>query len=147
MISPGRRTIPEIGPDADANGKRCTTGRGAFLSFGKAAAVGLHPLHADAERALELQQLRPLFAAEERGSDSALARAACAAHAVDEVLRDFRQIVVDDVRDVLHVNAASRDVRGHQDAVASLLKAGESRGSLGLRAVAMNHGGGESFAS
>src|SRR5579864_986910 len=98
-------------------------GGGAFLSFGKAAAVGLHPLHPDAERALEQEQLRPLFPAEERGSNSTLARAACAAHAVDEVLRDFRQIVVNHVRDVLHVDAASRDVRGHKDAVASLLKA------------------------
>ena len=57
------------------------------------------------------------------------------------------KIVVDDVRDVLHVNAARGDVRGNQDAVAPLLKSGEGRVALRLRAVAMNHGGGESFAS
>src|SRR5271169_2731993 len=93
----------------------------AFLSLGKAAAVGLHPLHPDAERALELEQLRPLFPAEECGSNSALTGAASAANTVDEVLRNFRQIVVDHMRDVLHVNAPSRDVRSNQDAVASLL--------------------------
>src|ERR1700676_4132496 len=112
-------------------------GGGAFHSFGKFAAIHLNPLHADAERALELHQLRPLFPAEERGSDSALSGAACAAHAMDEVFRDFRKIVVNDVCNILHVNAAGREVRGNQDAVASLLKARESRGSLGLRAVAM----------
>jgi len=48
--------------------------------------------------------------------------------------------------DVLHVDAAGSQVRGNQDAIASLLKSGERRCALGLRPVAMNHGGGESFA-
>src|ERR1700722_15664477 len=119
---------------------------GTFLFRGKGAAVGLHPLHPDAERALELEQLGTLFTSVKRGSDSALARAACAAHAVNEVLRNFRRIVVDYVRDVLHVNAASRHIGGNEDAIAPLLKPRESRGPLGLRPVAVNHGSRESLA-
>ena len=43
--------------------------------------------------------------------------------------------------DVLHVNSARSDVRGHQDAITALLKPGERSGALRLRAVAVNHGG------
>src|SRR4029077_1012822 len=39
-------------------------GGGAFRLHGKCAAVGLNSLHADAQRALELQQVPPLFPAE-----------------------------------------------------------------------------------
>ena len=65
---------------------------------------------------------------------------------MDEVFRDLGQIVVDDVRDVLHVNAARRQVGRHQNAKAPLLKSSQGRGALGLRAVAMDHGGGKAFA-
>ena len=88
-----------------------------------------------------------LFASEKRGGDSHLSRAASAAHAVDEVLRDIRQVVVDHVSDILHVNAARSQVGGHHHAVASLLEPCERRVALRLRTVAMNHGGGEAFAA
>ncbi len=67
-------------------------------------------------------------------------------NAMDEILRDFGQIVVDDVRDVLHVNAAGGQVSGYEDAEAPLLETGERCGALRLRAVAMDHGGREAFA-
>jgi hypothetical protein len=52
------------------------------------------------------------------------AGASGAANAVNEILR-LGQVVVDDVRDILHVNAARSDVGRHQDAVASLLESGQ----------------------
>ena len=45
---------------------------------------------------------------------------------MDEILRYFRQIVVDDVRDVLHVNAAGGQVSGYEDAEAPLLETGSA---------------------
>ena len=69
------------------------------------------------------------------------------ADAMDEILGHVGQIVVDHVRDVIDVNAASGYVGGYQDAIASLLEPGEGRVALRLRAVAVNHGGGESVAA
>jgi hypothetical protein len=63
-----------------------------------------------------------------------------------KVFRDFGQIVVDDMRDVLHVNTARSQVGRDQDAIASLLKPGKCGGSLRLRAVAVNHSRRKSFA-
>src|SRR5258707_13702122 len=64
-----------------------------------------------------------------------------AANSVNEVLGYFRQIVVDDVGDVLNVDSARGEVGRHQDAVAPLLKAGQRRGALRLRTITVNHCG------
>src|ERR1700733_7690467 len=66
---------------------------------------------------------------------------------MDEVFRHFRQIVVDDLRDFVDVNAARRDIGGDEDAETPLLESREGGGALRLRAVAVNRGGGEAFAS
>ena len=50
--------------------------------------------------------------------------AAGAAYPVDEVFRHLRQIVVDDVGDVVHVQAARGDVGSDQYLVTAVLKAG-----------------------
>ncbi len=63
------------------------------------------------------------------------ARASGAAHSMDEVLRNLRQIVVNDVRDILDVNAARSQIGCNQDAIASLLKSGQRCGPLRLRPV------------
>src|SRR5258705_213991 len=64
-----------------------------------------------------------------------------ASNSVDKVFRDFRQVVINDVSDVLHVNSTRGNIRRHQYAEAPLLKAGQSRAALRLRAVPMNHRG------
>src|ERR1700688_3362803 len=69
------------------------------------------------------------------------AGASGAAHAVDEVFGYFRQVVVDYMGDVLHVNSTRSEIGRNQDAVAPLLKAGKSRCALRLRAIAVNHCG------
>ena len=43
-------------------------------------------------------------------------RAAGAADAMDVVLVGHREVVIDDVRDAVHVDAARGDVGGHEDA-------------------------------
>ena len=65
---------------------------------------------------------------------------------MDEVLRDIRQIVIDHVRDILHVNAARSQIRGDQHSNASLLKSSQGRRALRLRTSAVNHRGSNSFA-
>jgi hypothetical protein len=64
-----------------------------------------------------------------------------AANPVDKVFRDFRQVVINDVSDVLHVNSTRGNVGRHQYAEASLLKPSQGSAALRLRAVAMNHRG------
>jgi hypothetical protein len=106
----------------------------------------LYPLDANAKRALELLQFQTLFAPENRGSDSAFTRAACTAHAMNEILRDVRQIVINHMRDILHVNAARSQVRSDQNPDASLLKSSQSCRALRLRTPAVNHRSSDSFA-
>src|SRR5271163_2880566 len=93
-----------------------------------------------------MENLGTLLAREHGGSHALAAVAAGAAYAVNEILRDVRQVVVDDVGDVLHVDAAGGDVGGHENLDAALLKPGQRGKTLGLRAVAVNHGGGETVA-
>src|SRR5258706_4125744 len=69
------------------------------------------------------------------------AGASGSADAVDKILGYFRQIVVDDVSDVLHVNAARGEIGGNQDAVTSPLKSSQGCGALRLRAVTVDHCG------
>src|SRR5271154_2103215 len=65
---------------------------------------------------------------------------------MDEVLGDFRQIVVDDLGDVVHVNPARGQISRYEDADTPLLESGECRGALRLRTPAVNHGRSEAFA-
>jgi len=58
---------------------------------------------------------------------------------MNEVLRNFRQIVVEHMRDVLYVYAARRYIRRHQNLVPPLLKTCQRRIALRLRTPAVNH--------
>ena len=86
----------------------------------------------DAELPLKLKEVRALFPQEKRGSDTAFAGAAGATDAMDEVFGDVGKVVIDDMRDVLDVDAASGYVCGHEDAILSALESSESRGPLRL---------------
>ncbi len=55
-----------------------------------------------------------------------------------EVLGQLGHVVVDHVRDVLHVDAACRNVSGHQNAMPAFSEAAQSGVPLRLRAVAVN---------
>jgi len=119
---------------------------GNAILFGSGLAVGRHSFNLDAELAFELKEIGALFPQEKSGSDAAFPGAACAADAMDEVFGDVGKIIVDDVGDVLNVDAASGDVGGHEDSILPALEAGQGGGALRLRAVAMNHGGVDALA-
>src|SRR5271154_5124915 len=119
-------------------------GRFAVLAFRK---IGFaHSLDLDAQGAFECEQLAALIDGEQSGSEALRAGSSGASHAMDEILGDLRQIVVDDLRDVVHVNAAGGEIGGHEDAGTPLLESGERRGPLRLRAPAVNQRRGETFA-
>src|SRR6266705_6510671 len=84
--------------------------------------IRLHLLHLQTERPLHLKNFAALIASNQRGSHAFFARASRTAHTMNKVLSNFRQIVIDDVNDVLHVNSARSHVRRHQNLIASLLE-------------------------
>jgi len=57
---------------------------------------------------------------------------------MNEVLRNLREIVIHDVRDAVHVDAAGRHVGGDQHAIVSVLEPTEGLVALILAAVAVN---------
>src|SRR5829696_891028 len=75
---------------------------------------------------------------DERDGAAGLARAPRAADAVDVVLGRLGHVVVDDVRDRLHVDAARRDVGGDEHARRAVLEAAQRGLALGLRAVGVD---------
>ena len=68
------------------------------------------------------------------------------ADAVDEVFGHFGDVIVDDVGDVITMQSAGRDVGGDEHLEAAFLKSAEGAVALRLRAIAVNHGGGEAVA-
>jgi hypothetical protein len=109
--------------------------------------AGFHSLDADAESALQREQFPSLIGSKKSGGKTLCACPACPADAVNEILSQVGEIVVDDVRDILDMNAARGDIGGNQNLVAALLKAGQRCVSLRLRAVSVNRGSGETFAA
>lgn len=65
-----------------------------------------YPLQMNAELLLELQQVASLLSLEQSRGCAAIPGAAGPADAMDEILGDFRQVVIDDVSDVVDVNSA-----------------------------------------
>ena len=61
---------------------------------------------------------------EESRSDATLACSSRAANPVNEVFGYLRKVIVDDVGDILHVNAAGSHIRRDQHAVLPSLKSG-----------------------
>src|SRR5438874_624986 len=100
--------------------------------------IRLYLLHLQTERPLHLKNFAALVARNQRGSHAFFARASRTAHTMNKVLSNFRQIVVDDVHDVLHVNSARSHVRRHQNLITPLLESRQRGVALRLRAVAVN---------
>src|SRR3989440_11314800 len=76
-----------------------------------------------ADKPLDVAKVRAVFARDERHGLAAFPRAAGAADAVDVVFRDVRQVVVDDVRQRLDVEAARGDVGGDEHLQLAVLEA------------------------
>ncbi len=95
---------------------------------------------------LDLGEARLFLGCDQRGGFAFLAGAAGAADAMHVILGDARQFVVDDVRQVVDVEAAGRDIGGDQHARRAGLEGLERLGAVLLALVAMNRGSVDAFA-
>ena len=94
-----------------------------------------------ADEPLDVAKVRAVFARDERHGLAGFARAAGAADAVDVVFRDVRQVVVDDVRQRLDVQAPRGDVGGDEHLQLAVLEALQGLHALRLALVAVDRGG------
>src|SRR5207247_8041629 len=83
------------------------------------------------------------FGRHERHRLAGCAGATCAADAVNVILGDVWQLVIDDERHVLDIETARRDVGGDQDLQLAVLERGQRFEPRSLRLVAVDRRGGE----
>src|SRR3984957_19437006 len=103
------------GQPADPGTRRRKHALHARLAILRFRHIGcLKPFDADTEGALEDLKLAALIGSEKSGGKAGQAGASGSSHAVNEILRDLRKIVVDHVSDILHVNAARSEVSRNQ---------------------------------
>src|SRR5579872_1527452 len=86
--------------------------------------VGLQALDAQLQSALDVSQFDDLDSGGQRGGAALGSGASGAAYAVDEVFRHLGYVVVDDVSNVVTMQAARGDVGRDQNLVAAFLKSG-----------------------
>jgi len=96
-------------------------------------------LHPNPKCPFQFEQLCPLLSHEESRSNATLAGSSRAAHTMNEVFGYLRKVIVNDVGDILNVNAAGSHIRRDQHAVSPSLKSGQCCSSLGLRTVSVDH--------
>ena len=94
-----------------------------------------------AEQSLDASQLFHFVGRDERDGCSAGTGSTGSADAVNIVLRLVRQLEVDDVWEILDVEAARRHVRGHENLDEASSERLEGAGSLRLAAVAVDRRG------
>ena len=90
-----------------------------------------------ANRLLDRAEIVLLVRRHERKCISHFARARCASHAVDVIVRRLRHIEVDYVPKRFDVDSPRSDVSRNQNLVLPALESGECRGALPLRAISM----------
>src|SRR5215813_5380312 len=100
--------------------------------------IRLHPFHLQTELPFHLKDFTALIARNQGRRHAFFSRAARTAHAMNKILSNLRQVVIDDVNDVLHMNSSRSHVRRHQYLIAALLESGQRRIALRLRTVAVN---------
>src|SRR5205807_4315721 len=79
------------------------------------------------------------FFCEQSRSDATSTCSPRPSNSMDEIFRNLRQVVVNDVDDVLNVDSTGSQVRCHQHATTSPLESFERRNALGLRAITVNY--------
>src|SRR6266404_5088127 len=92
--------------------------------------------HSQLQRALDTAKLQDLCASNQRGGTPLRSGPARAPNAVDEVFSHFRQVVVDHVGYVVHVQSAGGNVSRNEHLEAAFLKSAQCSVTLGLRPVA-----------
>src|SRR6202008_3101008 len=88
-------------------------------------------------------QFHYLGSSHQSGSSALRSGASGASYAVNEIFRHFRQIVVDNVGDIVHVQSTGSDISCNQQLVAAFLETAQRTVALRLGTVAMDHGSGE----
>ena len=107
----------------------------------------LHRLHIALRQAQNLLKIRALVGRAERDGRAVKARAARAADAVHIRLGHLGNIKIDDMGQLVNVDAARRDIGGHKDAAAPLLERGQRILPGVLRLVPMNGSRGKARAA
>src|SRR5215472_18936305 len=98
-----------------------------------------NPLHPNSKCTFQLEQVCPLLSHEERRSNATLAGSSRAANTMNERFGYLRKVIVNDMGDVLYVNAAGGHIGRDEHAVLPSLKSGQCCSSLGLRTVPVDH--------
>ena len=84
--------------------------------------LGGNPQHPNSERTFQLEQTGPLLSHEERRGNAMLASSSRAANTMNESFGCVWKVIVNDVGDVLDVNAAGSHIGRHEHAVAPSLE-------------------------
>ena len=123
------------------HGGRCSRSRSSWCDGCAGNEAGYRDLFdLELDQLLDIGQARLFLGRDQRGGVAVLAGAAGAADAVDVVFGGVRQFVVDDVRQVVDVEAARGDVGGDQHAHRAGLEGFERFGALLLALVAVDGG-------
>src|SRR5581483_10623840 len=104
-----------------------------------------HPLHFQSQCAFQHSELGSVLMCDEHRRHSCRADASGAADAVNQVLGQLRQLVIDYVGYVVHVNAARGHISGNEDWNGSILESRQSCITLRLRAVPVQRACAESL--
>ena len=97
-----------------------------------------HHRNGESRQIFDTAQIGPLLVAAERDCRPGGAGARRSPDPVHIILGHVRQLEIDDMRDVVHVDPARRNVGGDEHAAVAVAKAGERTLALGLRFVAVD---------
>src|SRR6266702_8313804 len=97
-------------------------------------------------RAFEAAELDHFGTAYDRCRAAGMTCAASAAHTMDKVFCDGGKIVIDDMGDIAHMDAAGGNVSGYEHLEAASFKTGKCSRTLALSTVTVDHRRGESVA-
>jgi hypothetical protein len=75
----------------------------------------IHPrsLHADSKSTLQLKQVSPLIFRNQRRGNSVPSSSPGAPNTVDKIFCNVRQIIIEDVSDILYVDPTGSQIRRH----------------------------------
>mmetsp|Transcript_27262 Transcript_27262/g.80176 ORF Transcript_27262/g.80176 Transcript_27262/m.80176 type:complete len:208 (-) Transcript_27262:727-1350(-) len=130
-------------PERLVRGARSLCGNGVLSSLDEVGHVHGHLLDVRVVELLDLAEGAHVLRSHEVDGDTLAAEAARAADAVDVVLAVGRQVVVDDERDLLHVDAARQEVSCDEHAARPRAELAHDELALLLVHVRVHGGAGE----
>ena len=133
MVPPGR-ALPTLLSSGDRSRRH------AGRVFSRLGMIGVLAILGNwlANQVLNITQLFSLTRGTKRDGISLSARASRPSDAVNVSLRLIRKVVVDDMRDAIHIDAARRDVRGDEYAHFPRAQSLQRRSARALALIAVN---------